>query len=402
MASFSYQAVNASGEIISGKMEADRENAVIQRLRENGLTVVEVKEVAESPILEMLQGRRKKITLGDLSMFSRQLASMLDAGIPVTRALHTLSRQADNPALGIALQEIASNVESGMNLTESLRSYPHIFPRLYIGMVESGETGGNLQEALQSAAEQLQKDKALQDNVRSATFYPMVVSIFAVILLLGMLFFLVPVFVGFFPADAELPAVTELIIAFSDSLREFWYAWFLGVAVLIIGLRTYLRSDAGRRKWDRVVFKLPAFGGLLHKSMVARFARTLSTLVRGGIPIMQALKSAGGATGNSMVEDAVEVASEQIQEGRSIASPLEESGVFPPMVTHMISVGEETGNLPDLLNRIANFYEEEVETLSKTLTSMIEPLLLIVVGVVVGIMLVALYLPIFTVITEVA
>jgi len=399
--SFTYEAINKSGQIVTGKMEAEQETVVSERLRGMGFTVLEINQVRTSPILEMLRSRGKKVSIGDLSLFSRQLAAMLDAGIPVTRALYTLSKQVTNPTLGKALNEIAGNVEGGMNLTEALEAHPHIFSRLYIGMVESGETGGTLQEALQAVSEQLQKDKTLRDNMRSATFYPIVVSVFAVILLLGMMFFLVPIFMGFFPPDAELPVLTQFIINISESLRNFWYLWLLAVVALVAGLRFYVRSDSGRRNWDRLKFRIPAFGSLFEKAVLARFARTLSTMMAGGIPIMQALESAGRASGNTMVEDAVDVASEQIQEGKSIAEPLEESGVFPPMMTHMIAVGEETGALPDLLNRIAEFFEEEVAVMTKGLTSMIEPILLIVVGVVVGIMLISLYLPIFTVITQI-
>lgn len=401
MGSFTYEAINSNGEMVTGKMEAEQEASVSQHLRENGLTVVEIKEEQASPFSGLFQSGPAKVTQGDLSLFSRQLASMLDAGIPVTRGLHTLSRQVTNAGFSKALQEIAGNVEGGMSLTEALGGYPHIFSKLYVGMVESGEIGGTLQESLQSVAEQLHKEKALRDNIRSATFYPMVVSFFAVILLIGMLFFLVPVFVGFFPADAQLPLITQIIISVSDSLRNFWYLWFLVIFAVIFLIRLYLRSETGQRKMDRIKFRIPAFGPLLQKAVLARFARTLSTLISGGIPIMQALESAGRSAGNTMIEDAVNRAAEQISEGKSISAPLEESGVFPPMVTHMIAVGEETGNLPDLLNRIAGFFEEEVEVMSKGLTSMIEPLLLVVVGVVVGIMLISLYLPIFTVITEV-
>ena len=401
MGSFTYEAINKTGDIISGKMEAEREDIVSDRLREKGLTVVEIKQTTESPFSNLLKPSEKKVSVGDLSIFSKQLSSMLDAGIPLTRSLYTLSEQVNNPSLGNALRNIAANVEGGMNLTEALEAYPHIFSKLYIGMVQSGETGGVLQEALESIAEQLHKDKVLRDNIRSATTYPMAVSIFAVLLLIGMMVFLVPVFMDFFPADAELPLITEAIIAVSESIRNFWYVWLLSVIVFISGLRFYFRSESGQIKMDKIKFRIPAFGPLLKKAVLARFARTLSTMISGGIPIMQALESAGKAAGNIMVESAVKEASEQIHEGKSIAEPLKESGLFPPMVIHMIAVGEETGNLSDLLNRVAGFFEEEVETMSKGLTSLIEPLLLIVVGVVVGIMLISLYLPIFTVITEV-
>lgn len=400
MGSYSYEAINKTGELVTGKLEAEKETAVSERLRGLGFTVIDIKPVSTSPIMKMLKGRGKKVSLGDLGLFSRQLAAMLDAGIPVTRSLYTLSHQVTNLTLAKTLKEIAGNVEGGVSLTEALEAHPHIFSRLYIGMVESGEIGGSLQGSLEALSEQLQKDKALRDNIRSATFYPMVVSIFAVLLLLGMMFFLVPIFMGFFPPDAELPFITQIIIFASDFMRAYWFFLLLVIIAMYFGLRSYMRSEAGRRNWDRLIFRLPAFGPLMEKAILARFARTLSTLMYGGIPVMQALESAGRASGNTMVEDAIKKASEQIREGKSIATPLEESGVFPPMMTHMISIGEETGALPELLTRIAEFLEEEVNVMTKSLTSIIEPILLIVVGVVVAIMLISLYLPIFTVITE--
>ncbi len=401
MGMFSYEAINKSGEIVNGKLEADEESAVVQRLREMDLAVVDVKEERTSPVMELFRGRKKKVSLADLSLASRQMAAMLDAGIPVTRVLYTISRQVTNPTLGEALKEIAGNVEGGMNLTEALRGHPQIFSKLYVGMVQSGETGGTLQEALQSISLQLQKDKSLRDNMRSATFYPMVVMVFAFLLLLAMMFFLVPIFMGFFPPDVELPLITQLIINISESLQNFWYLWFLAGAGIVFGLRYYVRSEGGSRNWDRVKFRIPAVGSLIHKAVIARFARTFSTLIAGGIPVIQALESAGEATGSTVVEEAINETTEQIQEGKSIAAPMEKIDVFPPMMVHMISVGEETGALPDLLTRIAEFFEEEVEVMSKGLSSMIEPLLLIFVGVVVGIMLISLYLPMFTVITQV-
>ncbi len=400
---YAYEAVDQSGEIVKGKMEADGETTIAERLRAKGMTVLEVKEEPSSPLLDMLRGGggSKKVSLGDLSLFSRQLAAMLDAGIPITRALHTLSEQATNPGLGKAVAEIASSVEAGTSFSESLEAYPHIFNRLYVGMVQAGETGGTLQETLTALAEQLNKDKALRDNIRSATFYPLIIGIFALLVFFGMMIFMVPVFVGFFPEDAELPGITQMVVTMSDSIINYWYVYILVIAAVIYGFRFYLNTESGRRAWDRVVIRIPGFGQIIHKTVIARFVRTFSTLLSGGIPVMQAMNQAGDAAGHSVVEETVEKAAEKVGEGSSIADPLEEAEFFPPMVTHMIAIGEETGALPDLLNRIALFFEEEVETLTRGLTAMIEPLMLIFVGGLVGFLLIALYLPIFTVITQV-
>lgn len=399
MALFVYEVITKTGELLKGQLEAADEYAVSDNLRKIGHTVIDIVEIRPSFFQNTFKAK-VKASVGDLSLFSRQLAAMLDAGVPLTRSLFTLSSQTTNKGLGRVLEEIARNVEGGMNFTNAISAYPHIFPSLFTGMVKAGEVGGTLQDALVRLAEQLQKDKFLRDSLRSATFYPAAIGIFSVLLLLGMLFFLVPVFMGFFPQGIELPLPTKIVVALSNSLRSLWYLWFLAVFLLIILFRIYLHSSLGKRQWDRIKFRIPLFGPLLHRAVIARFSRTLSTLFSGGIPVVQALEAAGVATGNSLVEEAVKEAAEKVQEGKSIAGPLGESPVFPPMVTQMVSIGEETGSLPDLLNRIAEFFEDEVAVMTKGLTGMIEPIMLIIVGLSVGTMLLALYMPIFSVITQ--
>lgn len=398
MGMFAYEVVNRKGKILTGQLEAMEENAAYENLRKQGLTIIEIKEVRQSPFSNLFK-KQVKVNVGDLSLFARQLAAMIDAGVPLTRSLFTLSAQMTNKGMGKVVGEIARNVEGGMNFTEALGKYPGVFSSLFTGMVGAGEVGGGLQEALTRLSDQLQKDKFLKDSLKSATFYPAAIGIFAVLLLLGMLFFLVPIFMGFFPPDMVLPLPTQVIVVLSESLRGWWYIWFAAAIIFFLAVRTYLRSSLGRRNWDQVKFKIPLFGPLLHRAAIAQFARTLSTLFGGGIPVVNALKSAGVATGNILVREAAEKAAEKVQEGKSIATPLGESPIFPPMVTQMVSIGEETGSLPDLLNRIADFFEDEVAIMSKGLASMIEPIMLVVVGLTVGTMLMALYLPIFSVIT---
>ena len=400
MGSFSYEAVNKSGKIVTGRIEAEEQAVVINRLRGMDLMAVDIKEVTDSSLTGQFKIARK-VKLGDLSLFSRQMSAMLNSGIPLTRALHTLSRQVTNRTLGSALGEIARNVEGGVSFSEALRDYPDIFNELYVNMVGAGEAGGTLEATLTRLSTQLQKDKELRDNIKSATFYPIAVIAFAFIILLGMLFFLVPIFVGFFPADAVLPLPTRVIIAASDGMQAYWYIFFPVLGLLFFGARAYAGSENGKKKLDRIKFRLPIFGDLIQKSVIASFARTFSTMMATGVPVVQALAASGDASGNTMVMEASREAGERIQEGSSISAPLEESGVFPPMVTHMISVGEETGDIPDMMDKVADFFEEEVATMTKGLTSLIEPLMLIVIGVLVGGMLVALYLPIFTVITQI-
>lgn len=399
MAVFSYQVVDRSGALSEGRLQADNELAAAEKLRKMGFTVLEMQEMRISSLAGLLQ-RRRKVKIGELSLFSRQLSSMLEAGIPLTRTLFTLSKQADNPTLRSAVGEIAQSVEGGMNFSDSLRAYPDIFNNLYVSMIQAGEAGGSLEIMLKNLSEQLEHEKALNDQIKSATFYPIVVAAFATVVILAMLIFIVPVFIKFLPTNGTMPLPTRMIIFASESVRGYWYVYLLILGLLGSGLRYYIQSPSGLRTWDRLKFKVPAFGPLFHKAVIARFSRTMSTLLSGGLPVMQALEAAGPASGNILVEEAVRSAGEKIHEGKNIASPLEESGLFPPMVIQMVSVGEETGNLPFLLGRVAEFYESEVSTMTKGLTALIEPLMIIFVGIVVGGMVVSMYLPIFQVVTS--
>jgi len=399
MGSFYYEAVKGSGETVTGKLDADNQANVVERLRSMGLMVMEVKEVKQSSFGGSFSFVGK-VKLGDLSLFSRQLAAMINSGIPLTRALFTLSTQVVNRNLGTALGEVARSVESGTSFSDALEGHPAIFSELYVNMISAGEAGGTLEATLTRLSHQLQKDKELRDSIKSASFYPMVVFAFAFIILFAMLFFLVPIFVGFFPEGATLPLPTQIIVSASDALKAYWYIIIPFFIVLGLLFRAYSRSSDGKRKIDRLKFRLPVVGQLVQKTVIASFARTFSTMMATGIPVVQALDSSGMATGNSLVMDATKLAGEKIQEGSNVSQPLVESGIFPPMVTHMISVGEETGNIPDMMDKVAEFYEEEVATMTKGLTALIEPLMLIVVGILVGGMLIALYLPIFTVITQ--
>jgi type IV pilus assembly protein PilC len=395
MALYNYECLTRQGETVRGQISSESQAAALARLRNMGLLVTGLVE-EQSRKKSSFLSNEKKVTLGDLSIFSRQLASMVKAGIPVTRALYTLSSQTKNRTLGRALETIAQNVEGGMNLTDAFAAYPGIFPDLFVSMIRSGELGGILDDALLRLSVQLQKDKALRDSIKSATFYPRMVMGFAIIMMIAMLLFLVPVFQGFIPENTPVPGVTLFIFNISHSLRTRWYIWLLVIAAIIGGFVAFTKSKGSKIIWEKTKFKLPAFGRLLHMSVIARFSRTLATLIEGGIPVVQALESAGPTSGSLLLANAVVEACRKITEGKNISGPLEDSGLFPPMVIQMIAVGEESGSLSSLLDKVAEFYEDEVATVSKGLTSLIEPIMLIVVGLLVGGMLVSLYLPIFT------
>lgn len=400
MGLYSYEYVDRMGRSGNGQMTADHEMMVADKLRGMGLTVLDISELRESFFSGLFQ-KRHKVAVGDLVLFSRQLHTLLEAGIPLTRALYTLSSQVANRGFSEVLMETAKNVDGGMNFSDALSNYPDVFSSLFINMVKSGEASGNLDEILRQLSEQLEREKNLRDNIKSATFYPIIVLCFALVVVSAMLLFIVPIFMKFFPADMVLPLPTRLIIGLSNSLRGYWYLYIVIIAALVFTVRYYLSTPAGSRNWDRIRFKLPAWGPLTYRVVMARFSRVMATLLAGGIPALQALESSGPASGSILVAEAVESTCEKVQEGKNLADPLGESGLFSPMLVQMVAVGEESGSLPEMLSRVSGFYEEEVASMSKALTSIIEPLLIIVVGCVVGFMVIAMYLPIFLVVTTI-
>ncbi|MBT9140457.1 MAG: Type II secretion system protein F [Dehalococcoidia bacterium] len=397
---YAYQVLNQRGALSSGKLEAENEFLATARLKRLGFTPIELREAKVSGLQQAFT-LKKRVGLGELALFSRQMASMLSAGIPLTRCLTALGEQTVNITLRKALLAVSANVEGGGSFSESLSGHPEVFNEMYCDLVKAGEVGGTLENVLLRMSLQLESEKALKDNIKAAMFYPLTVLVFAVLVLTVMLIFIVPIFLGFYPEGTQLPFLTGLIVQFSDSLRNFWYLYILLIVASFFAVKYYLASYSGKRVWDRTKFRIPIFGGLVQKTVVARFSRTLSTLLSGGIPVLQALETAGPASGSTLVAEAVKRAGEKIQEGQSIAEPLKESKLFPPTVTLMIAVGEETGDLPSLLTGIAEFYEQEVATMSKGLTGLIEPLMIIFVGGIVGVLVLALYLPIFSVITQI-
>jgi type IV pilus assembly protein PilC len=400
MGLYSYEVVDRQGRTITGKMNADHEIAVADNLRKMGLTVLDVTEVRESPFSSLFQ-RKRKVKLADLSMFSRQLQTLLESGIPLTRALHTLSFQTTNRDLSEVLSQIAQSVDSGMSFSDSLMNFPDVFSSMYINMIKSGEVSGNLDEVLKQLSDQLDREKNLRDSIKAATFYPLVVLSFALLVVVAMLVGVVPIFMNYFPEGMELPVLTKIVMGISNSIRSYWYLYIIAIIALVYGIRYYLQTPSGSRSWDRIRFKLPAIGPLLYRVVMARFARIMSTLLAGGIPVLQALETAGPAAGSVLVAESINMTGLEIQEGKNLSVPLEESGVFPPMLVQMVAVGEESGNLPEMLSRVAGFYEEEVATMAKGLASVIEPLLIIVVGCIVAFIVISLYLPMFNVVTSI-
>lgn len=398
MASFTYDGMNRQGQNVHGEVVADNSSAAMDKLREAGIIVTDIKEKV---ISEKKKTGGKKVSIQDVAVFSRQMAAMISAGVPVTRALATLAKQTTNPTLAAAIVDISENVESGMPLSDAFALYPKIFDDLFVAMIATGEVGGILEQSLISLANQLQKNKALKDNIKSAVSYPKNIGIFAIILLIAMLAFMVPIFQKMIPAKTELNGLTQFIFNASTSLRTQWYLWILVAVILIVALRFIIKSKFAHNFWEKNKLHMPLIGDFITKMVVARFCRTLATLLAGGVTAVEALQSAGPTSGSDLIKEAVDNAISDIEEGKSISDSLDKSGLFPPMVTGMIAIGEEAGTLPELLDKVAEFYEEDVETTSRNLGSIIEPIALIGIGGLVGAMLISLYLPIFTASTSI-
>lgn len=398
MASFTYDGMNRQGQNVHGEVVADNSSAAMDKLREAGIIVTDIKEKV---INEKKKSGGKKVSIQDVAIFARQMAAMISAGVPVTRALSTLAKQTTNPTLAAAIVDISENVESGMPLSDAFAMHPKIFDDLFVAMIATGEVGGILEQSLISLANQLQKNKALKDNIKSAVSYPKNIGIFAIILLIAMLAFMVPVFQNMIPDGTELNGLTQFIFNASGSLRTQWYLWILVVVILIVVLRAIIKSKPAHDFWEKNKLHMPLLGDFITKMVIARFCRTLATLLAGGVTAVEALQSAGPTSGSDLIKKAVDDAISDIEEGKSISDSLDKSGLFPPMVTGMIAIGEEAGTLPELLDKVAEFYEEDVETTSRNLGSIIEPIALIGIGGLVGAMLISLYLPIFTATTSV-
>jgi type IV pilus assembly protein PilC len=391
---FTYDGLNKQGQNVHGEVVADNSAQAVNKLREAGIIVTEMKEKGNAGKDKKKSGG--KVTVEAVAIFCRQLAVMLSAGVPVTRALSTLAKQTDNGKFADAIDTIAKNVEGGMPLSDAFAEYPKIFSPLFIAMIRSGETGGIMEQSLVSLADQMQKEKNLQKNIKSAISYPRSVGIMAIVILLAMLYFMVPTFKNMLVDGMELNALSQFIFDASDSLREDTLTWVLvaaaGIAVIIL----IMKSKPAHVFWENTKLTMPIFGSFLTKMVVARFCRTFATLLAGGVTAVEAMKNAGPTSGSDKLAAAVADAISDIEEGIAISTALEKSGLFPPMVTGMVAIGEETGALPELLDKVAEFFEEDVENTSRNLRSMIEPIALVFVGLIVGGMLIALYVPMLT------
>ena len=397
MATFVFRAVDLAGVPARGEVDAENQQAVTDQLKSRGLIVLDID--AKKGSKELTIGFLERVKARDLSVMTRQLATMVSSGVTILRALYVLEEQTESKVLKHALVEIRKSVEAGLPLSDALARHPKIFSPLYISMVRSGEAGGLLESALQRTADQLEKEDALRRQVRAAMVYPAVVISFALAVLLALVAFIVPVFAKVFKDfGGKLPALTQFTVGLSDFITSKWYLVIVITVAAIRGFFAWKRSKWGRPQWDAFRLRIPLrIGEVVQKVALARWSRTLSALVSAGVPILQAIEVTGTTAGNKVVEDAMDRVHDSVKRGGTIAAPLKDVNVFPSMVVHMIGVGEETGALDTMLTKIADFYEEEVSAAIKALTSILEPVMIILIGGIVGFIVISMYLPLFKV-----
>jgi len=396
---FEYKARSRSGGVQVGEMEGSSSAAVARTLREKGYVPLKI-EAKKTRALEkeLSLPFKKKVKHKELAIFSRQMATMVNSGLTLIRALSILEEQTENPKFAEIIGDVRSKVEQGSSLSAALDTHPDLFTHLYVSMIRAGEVGGALDETLLRLADTLEAQVRLRSKVKSAMAYPVVVLALIVGIVTAMLVFVVPIFERMY-ADlgGELPLPTKTLISISGVVTTFWWM-FLG---LIIGgiffFRRWKQTEAGQEAWDKAKLRMPVMGGLVQKIAISRFARTFAVLSRTGVPVLQALDIVAATSGNSLVASAVKDVQSSVKRGESLSAPLRHHEIFPPMVTHMMAVGEETGAIDTMLSKVSDFYDTEVDDTVSALTSLIEPLLIIVMGFAVGGILIALYLPMFNI-----
>ncbi|MGH2636655.1 MAG: type II secretion system F family protein [Actinomycetota bacterium] len=395
---YDYKVRDRTGNLVSGQLVGDSESLVQHKLREMGMTPVEVKKHSDGLKME-INLRPGRVKLKQIAIFCRQFATMVNSGLPILRALSILGDQTESKELSKVLLAARTDVEQGSSLSNALAKHPKAFNNLFISMVKAGEAGGVLDEVLLELADQIEKEVELKRKIKSAMTYPVVVVCLVALILTAMLLFVVPQFETIFAnLGGELPLPTKILLAVSDAVRTYWWAVILGGVGLSVGFRRYKKTDAGRARIDAIKIRVPVFGPLFHKVALARFSSTFGMLLHAGVPILQTLDIVKDTVNNKVISKAVDDVKGSVREGESIAKPLSKHAVFPPMVVQMMAVGEETGAVDTMLEKVSEFYTSEVSAAVDALTSLIEPLLIAVIGGLVGAAVVALYMPMFSII----
>ena len=400
MSVFTYRGRTAGG-VITGELEADDRMSVVAQLRASGVVATAVRE--RTPRVDALAGfrsRRRKAKDKHLAIYTRQFSTMIDAGLPIVQCLTILSEQSESNVLRPLTAAIARDVEGGSTLADAYRKYPRTFQELYVNMLQAGEAAGILDVVLQRLATYIEKAASLKRKVKSAMVYPATIITVAILVIIFMMTFVIPVFDTMFTQlGAELPLPTKIVLALSNFTRRYVLLILAALIGFVFAVRAWYRTERGSRLIDGWMLKIPVAGTLVRKVAVARFTRTLGTLVAAGVPILEGLRITARSAGNRVVEDAVMQAREAVTAGRPLSEPLRDAPVFPPMVVHMISVGESTGALDQMLSKIADFYDDEVDSAVSALMSLLEPVMIVILGVIIGGLVVALYLPIFKLVT---
>jgi type IV pilus assembly protein PilC len=392
---FLWEGKTAKGESLSGEYEATDKSVVNDYLRKRRIVITSVRKKPKAAAMGGMF-KKKTVSVKDLSVFTRQFATMVNAGLPLVQCLDVLGRQLDKPHFKEVVLQVTADVESGSTLAEAMQKHPRIFSDLYSNMIAAGEAGGILDVILSRLAIFLEKADALQRKVKGAMTYPVIVLTVAGGACIFMLMFVIPVFAKMFSDfGGTLPAPTRIVMGISDFIRGYWWALAGGSAALTWMFKRYRATENGLRNTDRLSMRIPILGTVILKSAVARFTRTLGTLIGSGVPILQGLEITSRTSGNKVMQEAIEATAKSISQGETIAAPLRASGVFPPMVVQMISIGEQTGALDEMLSKIADFYDDEVDAAVDAMTAAIEPIMIVVMGTMVGGMLVAMYLPMF-------
>jgi len=394
---FSYVARDLAGQLITGSTAGANDTIVRNELRENGLFVVNLAEQREREGLSARWARFRGVKLTDLVIFSQQLSTMIGAGLPIVECLHELIEETENPALRMALVQITQDILAGSTLSQALSRHPRIFSELFVALVQAGEIGGVLDHTLVTIAANLDKELELREKVKSAFIYPIVVLGVATGVVTFMLMVIIPVFQKVYAQfNSQLPGPTLALIAVSGFVSHFWWAILLGLIALALGFRAYINTNNGRRVWDRTALRIPLFGKLIRKIIVTRFVRTLGALTNAGVPMLAALATASRVAANTEFSDAIAKIAGDVTDGAPLSGPIRVSGKFPSLVPRLMQAGEESGNLGEMLDKIANFFDRDIEHTVRRLTTLMEPALTLVLGAVVGAIVISLYLPIFT------
>jgi type IV pilus assembly protein PilC len=402
---FAFRAMDVAGAASAGEVEAESKAQVTEQLRQRGLIVLDVSEKSQPFEIEDIFKRWKGVDMRELAVFSRQFATLVASGMPMLRTLHTLEEQTQDEQIREAVAGVRADVEAGSTLEQAMERHPKVFDRLFRAMVRSGEQSGRLEEALDRVAFQVEKTDALRRQVKSALMYPALVFGVATVVLLAVVAFIIPVFVGIFediaednPGEkAELPMPTQLCVTVSDAITGYWYLLIPGLVAAFFFFFKWKKTDSGHELWDRFKLRLPfKIGDVIQKVALARWSRTFAGSVSSGVPMLQSIKLTGETAGNIVIEQAMDDVYASVKRGGSLAGPIESNPIFPPMVGHMVAVGEETGQLEHMLSKIADFYEAEVDAKVKALTALIEPVMIVFVGGIVGFIVISMYLPIFS------